>query len=400
MPAATMSQPMTDSPLASERDAFIGGDESIGRADLEAATWKASCYAWLEGPRAGNDLDDHRYSLDATELALFTALRSAPAGLAALSSAEPRATVRAALGRLVDRQLVVPADTDEGRRFSVRRVDIETSSHCNARCGFCPQSLEPRPRHLMTEEFFERVLGELAPFRPDWVAFNHFSEPLLDPLFRSRCESLLRHGLKLALFTNGTALRPAVSRWLAESGVLFRAAVNFPSADPADWGELMGLPPSAYARTERNAVALAEAYRGDLQIVVNSRAGDQGGRAARVAALFAPYSHAVIVALASHTLAGHIENERVGPACRREGPRLFGCTHARPAGHVHISSRGEVYLCSMDYDQKSKFGSLDRSSLVEILNGPAAARYRRQVYGLEDAAPDLICRKCWNSRVA
>lgn len=386
----------TQSALAAEDD-FIVGDKSI-----DPTPWKASRYVWLEGNRVGNDLDDHRYSLEPVELEVFTRLRAGAADAASLAGALgewPADAVRAALRRLIARDLAVSADTDEGRRFSVRRVDIETSSHCNARCGFCPQSLEPRPRHLMTPELFERVLGEVAPLRPDWVAFNHFSEPLLDPLFQERCEGLLRHGLKLALFTNATALRPATSRALTDAGILFRVAVNFPSTDPVEWGELMGLPPSAYARTERNALAVADAYRGDLQIVVNSRS-DQDDRAGRVAALFATFPHAVIVPIASHTLAGHIENDLVGPACRRQAPRLSGCTHARPASHVHISARGEVYLCSMDYGQRSRFGTLDESSLLEILNGPVAASYRRQVYGLEDAGPDLICRKCWNSRVA
>jgi hypothetical protein len=252
----------------------------------------------------------------------------------------------------------------------------------------------------MPAELFERVVAQVAPFRPQWVALNHFSEPLLDPEFLVRCRTLFAHRLPLALFTNATALAPSVSRALVDSGLLARVSINLPSVERGEWARLMGLSPWAFERTLANIRALAEIYRGDLRLAVNVRAGDPNGSVAAVAALFRDQPHVTIEPIVSNTMAGHIGGELVTAPVRHSAARLAGCTHARPASHAHVSTRGDVYICSLDYRQRTKCGNLAEATLIEILGGPVAASYRRQVYGLEEAAPDLICRDCSNARVA
>ena len=70
----------------------------------------------------------------------------------------------------------------------------------------------------------------------------------------------------------------------------------------------------------------------------------------------------------------------------------------RLAGHLHVSWRGDVFICCLDYEQKSVFGNIAESTVEEILGGERARRCRRQVYGLEPAAPGLLCRSCCHIR--
>jgi hypothetical protein len=83
---------------------------------------------------------------------------------------------------------------------------------------------------------------------------------------------------------------------------------------------------------------------------------------------------------------------------RRDTPQehLCGCENlgSRPLEHVHITASGRCVLCCEDYDENHVVGDLREQTLDDILRGPAVARLRRQVYGLEDAPPDFICRSC------
>jgi sulfatase maturation enzyme AslB (radical SAM superfamily) len=366
--------------------------------DILTRPLKTSCFVWIAGGVATNDLTDEQRPLSALERLILTALAAAP---------DTPARLQAALGcgltetadaarSLVAAGYLVDAGEDESGRFAVHRVDIETLSHCNARCGFCPQSVDPKPKQIMTMELFERVVGEIAPFAPRSVALNNFNEPLLDPFFVERCRLLEQHGLTVALFTNATVLRPAVLDYLRTSRVLQSITVNLPSDEADEWAELMRLPPALHARTVENVRALADAFHGPVAISVNARTPSHRLRTERVAALFAAQRNVSVLQLESNTLAGSISGDLVGPATLTPASRLGGCN--RLANHLHISVAGDVFMCCLDYAQKYKFGNVSTEPVAAILAGPLARKYRAQVYGLECADSDLICRSCCHIR--
>jgi sulfatase maturation enzyme AslB (radical SAM superfamily) len=344
-----------------------------------------------------NDLTDQRHELSAIELKAVWELRAKPGDLRRLA-ATLGCPVEPVLARLVDLKLVVPGDVDESRKFTVKRVDIETCTHCNARCLFCPQSEMPKRKHVMALDLFERAVREIAPHHPDWVSLNQFSEPLLDPYFMERCRLLEAHGLKAALFTNATVLGSGIAEYLGKSQVLYGITVNFPSDDPEEWGNLMHLPARTHQRTVANIIALAESYQGGIGIVVNGLNDNQEQRIERIAALFSRFPNVSVIKLSSNTLAGNIQNELVGPASLVKAPKMAGC--ARLAAHVHISAHGDVFMCCLDYSQEFKFGNIAEAPLDQILAGNIASDHRAQVYGLTDADPGLLCRKCCHIRIS
>jgi hypothetical protein len=173
---------------------------------------KTSCFVWFDGDFAVHDLTDEQRRIDPVERQILSALKTVPRALSGIQAplGFTDADITAAAESLVAGGFLVPAAEDESARFAVTRVDIETISHCNARCGFCPQSNDPKPRQVMTIELFEEIARKIAPYAPRAVALNNFSEPLLDPMFVERCRILEHHGLTVALLTNATVLRPAV----------------------------------------------------------------------------------------------------------------------------------------------------------------------------------------------
>src|SRR5580700_5296094 len=145
--------------------------------------WKTSCFAWVADSIGTNDLTGEKHRLTAIERQIVSQLKAAPANPEALADSLACDPVdsAAAFSSLVERGFLVPASEDEAGKFTVHRVDIETCSHCNARCQYCPVSLDPKPKHVMPLDLFEHIARQIAPHQPDWVALNNFSEPLLDP---------------------------------------------------------------------------------------------------------------------------------------------------------------------------------------------------------------------------
>jgi sulfatase maturation enzyme AslB (radical SAM superfamily) len=371
----------------------VATDTAIGMQ-----TWKTSCFVWFDGATARNDLTDEVFELPADELRILSDLKTAPADLTQMAERllwDPERTA-AVVRQWIEQQLIVPSTADEGKEFSVKRVDIETGSHCNARCGFCPQSERPKPKHFMTLDLFDRVVQQIAPYRPAWVALNNFSEPLLDPYFVERCRRLDAHGLKVALFTNATVLKPNVIEYISTSQVLYSVTINFPSDDPEEWGNLMGLPSATHARTVENIATWAKVYKGGIGIVVNGATDNLDSRIERIGVLFARFPNVTVLKQGSNTLAGNIQNDLVAAATLVKNRRLGGCP--RLAAHVHVSWQGDVFMCCLDYSQEVKFGNLAEASLGEILSGPIAVDHRRQVYGLAEAEPHLLCRTCCHIR--
>jgi hypothetical protein len=178
---------------------------------------------------------------------------------------------------------------------------------------------------------------------------------------------------------------------------LHSVVLNFASADPQEWADLMGLPASLHARTVENMIGLAEVYRGPISISVHGHNTTHRSRRDAVSALFARFPHVTVIEFPTNTMAGYINGELVGLPSLTSVARLAGCN--RLASHLQISWCADVFMCCLDYKQEIKFGNLAESSIEEILGGEIARNYRRQVYGLDTAEPSLLCRSCCHIRV-
>lgn len=98
---------------------------------------------------------------------------------------------------------------DKDRLFS--HIEIETVNRCNGNCDFCPVSKknDTRELHIMTDELFEKIIGELADINYSGrLALFSNNEPFLDPkiIERNRYAREKLPNAKMHLFTNGTLL--------------------------------------------------------------------------------------------------------------------------------------------------------------------------------------------------
>jgi len=100
------------------------------------------------------------------------------------------------------------------KRF--KKIYIEITNLCNLSCSFCPKT--KRKSTYMSQEHFERIIGEITPFT-DYVYLHVKGEPLLHPMLGSFLSICSKHGLKVNITTNGTLIKKALPELRAKEAL-------------------------------------------------------------------------------------------------------------------------------------------------------------------------------------
>lgn len=359
-----------------------------------AVLYRTSIFVHCDGPVVYHDLTNGAYHCDREDAALLRRLSESPATLESLARTEGVEELESRLRFYLRERLIVPASEDETGDFAPLRADIETCRQCNARCRYCPQSVAPKSRGVMPLDLFELVLSRLDGATPEWVALNHYGEPLLDPFFRERVGMLRERRFPLSLYTNGTLLKEATIDFLSEGG-LSEVVFNFPSLDPAEWSALMQLPEKSYRRARRAIeYYLTDGARppGGVGISVNVNDDGQERRARAVREHFSAFGDVLVKKEYTNSRAGSVLNEFVRISPRAAGLRYGGCE--RFVNHLHVSWEAKVFLCCQDYEQSVILGDLTREGVASIMSSPRARRLRAELYGLAPMLAGSLCLDC------
>jgi hypothetical protein len=396
--------------------------------DVTETTARAvmSCYAPSRGCRATRSTSPRRTSrmpgadgagtrirlspflLDGEEgllnLVNDTEIRIAPAALSILRDLGPVFTEEEVIARLGaprdaglrfvatlrEKNVLVRDTPDLWRQSVIRYVDVEISSHCNARCRFCPVAADPLPRRLMAQDVFARILDAVASAPVQWVSLNHYNEPTLDPGFLDKVRLLAERHLALRLFTNATRLTAVMAAELVRLGNVDEVVVNLPSVDPAEYRERMGI--RMFPDLLDRLVAAARLAL-PLNICVNGEPAAARRNLDRITAWFAAAGVTVRGYVnATHDRAGLLGAGGDVLVSGRWLGGLGGCR--RVFEHLSVNVEGKVFLCCQDYHQEHVLGDLLSQSLDDILRGEEATRLRRQIFGDLGAPESFICRSC------
>ena len=359
-----------------------------------AIEYKTSMFVHCEKSIIFNDATNRAFFGEEDEIALLSRLADSPDTLQAISSLPGVDALDEKLKFFLREQLLVPVSTDETLNFVPHQVDIETCRQCNARCQFCPQSVSPKSRGVMPMDLFSLILSRLEGTPPEWIAFNHYGEPLIDPFFRQRVEMLRERNIPLKLFTNGVLLKDDLVDFLARGGV-YKLVFNFPSLDPTEWCELMQMSERSYWKARRAVEYSLTTCRDipqGIAISVNGVTETQAARARAIKEHFSTFGDIEVRSEVSHSRAGAIKNELVQISSRSAWQHYGGCD--RIANHLHVSTEGKVFLCCQDYDQNVVLGDLTRESVSAIMTGSEARQLRAEMFGLAPMQAGRLCLNC------
>ena len=348
---------------------------------LEAET--VSPYLHDRGSAVYNPLTGESLPKDG---AAYRALASLRTGAVAEEDAGALEHLRAA------RFLIEDLDA-ETRRSHLLYVSLETCTSCNHRCPFCPVSVDPREREVMSQELFESIADQvLEVATPDVVVFlSNYNEPTIDPLFEERCLALFGRGLAVSLLTNASHLDPERADRLAAAGRFRYVGINLPTLDPERYLQMHGT--RDLARVLANIDALkARELAEETAIVVLGNQDEAHRRDVReIRARFEPLGWDVKpFRIRSRPASGTFVPEPP-PVKELRGCELMG---SRPFEHLHVTATGKAVLCCQDYYEKLTIGDLKTETVAGILGGDTMARLRRWTYGVEEAPADFLCRRC------
>ncbi len=349
--------------------------------------WIPEPYLHLGPDRIYNPLTDRTFL--ETE-AFYADLRALLAGVQASKELAPEA-----LTFLREQQWIVASGRqDLDQRFMLKYVSIETHTVCNQSCYFCPVAYDPRKPYFMPTERFEDILCQLTSYRStiDGVKLINYNEPTLDKRFIDQVRGIKNAGLPPAVLTNGTGLTPKRIDAIVEMGGLRYLSINISTLDREKYekdrgGDHLDL----VLRNMEYARHLPVAPQ--MEIVVLGTGDDIHLRDYEAIRDRFADSRFVTKYYEVMDRAGYLEVglKPAGPHKRLRGCQVVG---SRPLQHLHISPYGQCVLCSEDYDHRYVVGDLRQNTIEEVLTGPALAKLRRRVYGLDNAPDDFICRSC------
>ena len=231
-------------------------------------------------------------------------------------------------------------------------IAIETNSHCNRRCYYCPQSVAATKVKFISDAVYGRALGRVAELGWSGILdFHFFGEPLLNKNLerlvrqaRHRCPKAI-----LEILSNGDALTEARAKNLIAAGIDKFIITRHPPYS-AEWDVRI---PALQRRFPRHIF-----YRTIEDNPLVNRTG-----------LVTP---------------------------KKSVDFSKGCYEA--SRHLQIDIEGRYLFCCSDYDKRHFMGDVFSQGILEVWDHPAYSWARKSV---ERGIPKLdICVACFTGKPA
>jgi hypothetical protein len=318
---------------------------------------------------------------------------AAYAALSRISEGREMAADPAVVEHLRAARFLIEDVTAESRRTHLLYVSLETCTSCNHRCPFCPVSVDPRDKEVMSQELFTSLVDQVieAGGRNVVVFLSNYNEPTVDPLFEERCRVLFDRGLPVSILTNASHFDPDRAARLEAMGRFRYIGINLPTLDPERYLKLHGT--KDLARVLANVDAMRARLLAEETAIVALGDEDDAHRqdVAALRARFEPKGWEIKPFKIRSRPASGTYVPAPPPKKTLRGCELMG---SRPFEHLHITATAKAVLCCQDYYENLTVGDLKTQTVAELLGGDTMARLRRWTYGVEEAPADFLCRHC------
>ncbi len=281
----------------------------------------------------------------------------------------------------------------EARRTHLLYVSLETCTSCNHRCPFCPVSVDPREKEVMSQELFESLVDQIVAVggRDGRRLPVELQRADLRPALRGALPRPLRRGLPVSILTNASHFTPDRARRLEALGKFRYIGINLPTLDPERYFLLHGTRDLALVLANIDAMRTSSLAEETAIVVLGEedeahrRDVEDDHRALRPQGwTIKPFK------IRSRPASGTYVPEPP-PKKRLRGCELMG---SRPFEHLHVTATARAVLCCQDYYEKLTIGDLKTQTVAELIGGEAMARLRKWTYGVEEAPEDFLCRRC------
>lgn len=290
-------------------------------------------------------------------------------------------------------------------------IQIDPNGLCNAGCWFCPVSIHGNPsehRSQMPPELYESIIkqivelkGELVNPRLHFVYASHYNEVLLYRHFEEMLQILQKYNLTLCLLTNGVPLTPNKIDLINKyPGVVSQIAINAPVYQRELFEKRTGMREKLF-ETLINNIYYAQNNLTNKNILllqingIDNRSNviklknfpelqpNELETQTRIAKQLFP-GISVTTQWNLIDRAGLLQDVMENPL--PEG-KVVGCSSKRDTEWLHVTPKGEVFLCCNDYNMDYVFGDLNKQTLKEIWTGQKRQEVMQKAFG-------EICTSC------
>ncbi|MFC1672214.1 radical SAM/SPASM domain-containing protein [Planctomycetota bacterium] len=272
-----------------------------------------------------------------------------------------------------------------------KRVSIENTNACNARCTICPREKLTRPIQTMDMDTFQKLLDDCVRAGASKLSLHNFGEPLMDTGLAEKVAYAKKKGVaETFIVTNASLLTPERSRELLDAGI-DRIKISFYGVNAEEYEKIhVGL---KYDATLDNVRALLDAKKehGGKKPRITLRYIGKPLSFLRFAKQWLPYRRLCSV------VPGKLHNYTIGRDFNPVGgikrpDALKSCRYLKRSV-LYILVSGDVVPCCYDFNAGLVMGNALQKDISDIWNGERFTTFR-QAHGEHrfDAYP--ICAGC------
>jgi MoaA/NifB/PqqE/SkfB family radical SAM enzyme len=286
-------------------------------------------------------------------------------------------------------------------------IQIETTSRCNARCGFCPypETSLTEPSGTMDQDLFERIVDEIACHPVDMIQPFLNNDPLMDRQIVPRLELIVRKnpGARVCITTNGFLLRSETARALAAMP-LETIHISSNGLTPETYRNTMGIDAFTVLRNVNYLWDEIRRRGSRTRLVVTAilmstnkhevESMREYWRARGVTFYLNPLNNRA-GNMSDETYRRLLPFDGEGNQSQLSSYSMSGC----PAlmSYMGILWNGDIITCCMDWRRAHVMGNAREDTLFNLWRGP---RYRalRHLSDTGRLDEDALCRGCGENR--
>ena len=296
----------------------------------------------------------------------------------------------------------------------INYIQLDPNGLCNAGCWFCPVSTLGNPKDQINQmdiDLLRKIIknidfekGHLVNKDLNFIFGSHYNEVLIYKHFEELLQILLEYNLNLCLLTNGVPLTPQKVDMINKyTGAVSQITINAPVYEKRLFESRTGMRESLFDTLISNIEYARENLHnkhvlllhingigGGSNIIPNQNFPELEPNEIQNQFDIASRMFPDLRIQQQHNLIDRVRLlEDVMENPMMEGT-VVGCKQKRETDWLHISPKGDVFLCCNDYHMEYKFGNLKKSTIADIWLSKERTEVIKKAY-------KEICTKCIES---
>ena len=299
---------------------------------------------------------------------------------------------------------------------SVKGVYVEILSECNARCTYCYNEKDVcHGNNVMSPALFAKIADNAKDFGTFGIAVSG-GEPMLHPNLVEIIESAYAKNMALTVISNFTLFNKEIYDVLCKYNVTTQVTLDGPTSEIHDFTRGNG----TFEKTTQNIAALFDmGYRGELHVRMNLHRKNYqyldgvvayatqigaagvalslvhcGGGGANFNETIESNEYDILHYISDKTANFNSADNPIKVTFEGLNPSI-GCPYYGKENiqcGLRIASDGHVYPCQLFIDKIFSLGSMEFSSLKEIINGEKMERFLNLMQLRKHFVPE--CNDC------